>query len=60
MGNHILNYPRQLAHSGPVRGGFNMAQDPPPQPLTLPGAQVQLFQEHTVAQPASFVPGHSY
>ncbi len=26
----------------------------------LPGAQGQLCQEHTVAQPTSFVPGHSY
>ncbi len=52
--------PRQLAHSGPVAGGFNFTQDPPPQPLRLPGDQGQLFQEHTVIQPTSFVPGHSY
>ncbi len=52
--------PRRLAHSGPVAGGFNMAQDPPSQPLRLPGAQGQLCQEHTVTQPTSFVPGHSY
>ncbi len=46
--------------SGPVAGGFNIAQDPPPQPIRLPGAQGQLCQEHTVTQPTSFVPGHSY
>ncbi len=39
--------------SGPVAGGFNIAQDPPPQPLSLPGAQGQLCQEHTVTQPTS-------
>ncbi len=38
----------------------NIAQDPPPQPLRLPGAQGQLCQEHTVTQPTSFVPGYSY
>ncbi len=48
------------AHSGPVRGRFNIAQDPSPQPLMLPGAQGQLCQEHTVTQPTSIVPGHSY
>ncbi len=48
------------AHSGPVAGGFDIAQDHPPQPLRLPGAQVQLCQEHTVTQPTSFVPGYSY
>ncbi len=26
----------------------------------LPGAQGQLFQEHTVTQPTSIIPGHSY
>ncbi len=52
--------PRRLANSGPVAGGFNIAQDPPPQPLKLPGAQGQLCQEHTVTHPTSFVPGHSY
>ncbi len=50
----------QPAHSGPVASGFNIAQDPLPQPLTLPGAQGQLCQEHTITQPASFIPGHSY
>ncbi len=25
-------------HSGPVAGGYDIAQEPPPQPLTLPGA----------------------
>ncbi len=44
----------------PSRRWFNIAQDPPPQPLTLPGAQGQLCQEHTITQPMSFVPGHSY
>ncbi len=58
--NPHTQLPRRLAHSGPVASGFNIAQDPPPQPLTLPGAQGQLCQEHTVTQPASFVPGHSY
>ncbi len=59
-GNLHTQLPRRLAHSGPVAGGFNIAKDPPPQPLRLPGAQGQLFQEYTVTQPASFVPGHSY
>ncbi len=58
-GNRHTPLPRQLAHSGPVSGGFNIAQDPPPQPLRLPGAQGQLRQEHAVTQPTSFVPGHS-
>ncbi len=47
-------------HSGPVRGSFNIAQDPPPQPLKLPRAQDQLCLEHTVTQSMSIVPGHSY
>ncbi len=55
-GNPHTQLPRRLAHSGPVAGGFNIAQDPPPQPLVLPGAQGQLCQEHTVTQPANFVP----
>ncbi len=49
-----------MAHSGPFAGCFNIAQDPPPQPLRSPGAQGQLRQEHTVTQPVSFIPGHSY
>ncbi len=52
--------PRRLAHSGPVRGGFDIAQDPPNQPLRLPGDQGQFCLEHTVTQPTSFIPGHSY
>ncbi len=48
--------PRRLAHSGPVRGSFNIAQDPAPPP----GAQGQLFQEHTVTQPMNIIPGDSY
>ncbi len=59
-GNPHPQLPRRLAHSGPVRGSFNIAQDPPPQPLRLPGAQGQLCQEHTVTQPTSVVPGDSY
>ncbi len=59
-GNPHTQLPRWLAHSGPVAGGFDIAQDPPPQPLRLPGAQGQLCQEHTVTQSASFVPGQSY
>ncbi len=59
-GNPHTQLPRRLAHSGPVAGGFSIAKDPPPQPLRLPGAQGQLWQEHTVTQPMSFVPGHSY
>ncbi len=59
-GSQHTQLPWWLAHSGPVAGGFNIAQDPPPQPLRLPGAQGQLCQEHTVTQPVSFVPGHSY
>ncbi len=58
-GNLHSQLPRRLAHSGPVRGSFNIAQDPP-QPLMFPGAQGQLCQEHTVNQPVSIVPGHSY
>ncbi len=52
--------PRRLAHFGPVAGGFDIVQDPPPQPLRLPGAQGQLFQERTVTQPMGIVPGYSY
>ncbi len=46
----------------PSRGltGLNIAQDPPPQPLRLPGTQGQFCQEHTVTQPTSFILGHSY
>ncbi len=50
-GNPHTQLPRRLAHSGPVAGGFNIVQDPPPQPLRLPGAQGQVCQEHTVTQP---------
>ncbi len=59
-GNSHPQLPRWLAHSGPVRGSFNIAQDPPPQPLRSPGAQGQLCQEHAVTQPTSIVPGDSY
>ncbi len=59
-GNPHTQLPRRLAHSSPVAGGFNIAQNSPPQPLRLPGAQGQLCQEHAVTQPTSFVPGHSY
>ncbi len=38
-GNLHTQLPRRLAHFGPVRGSFNIAQDPPSQPLMLPGAQ---------------------
>ncbi len=41
-GNPHTQLPRRLAHSGPVVGGFNIAQEPPPQPLRLPGAQGQI------------------
>ncbi len=58
-GNPHPQLPRRLAHSGPVRGGFSITQDPPPQPLRSPGAQGQLCQEHTVTQPTSVVPGDS-
>ncbi len=57
-GNPHTQLTWRLAHSGPIAGGFDIAQDPPPQPLRLPGAQGQLCQEHTVT--ASFVLGHSY
>ncbi len=40
--NPHAQLPRRLAHSGPVAGSFDIAQDPPPQPLRLPGAQGQL------------------
>ncbi len=59
-GNPHTQLPRRLAHSGPVTGSFNIAKDPPPLPLRLPGAPGQLCQEHTVPQPMSFVPVHSY
>ncbi len=59
-GNLHTQLPRRLAHSGPVAGGFNIAQDPPSQPLRLPMAQGQLCQEHSVTQPTVFVPGYSY
>ncbi len=36
-GNLHTQQPRRLAHSGPVAGGFNIAQDP--SPLRLPGAK---------------------
>ncbi len=59
--NPHTQLPRRLAHSGPIAGGFDIAQDPPPpQPLRLPGAQGQLCQDYTVTQPTSFFPGHSY
>ncbi len=57
-GNPHTQLSWRLAHSGPIAGGFDIPQDPPPQPLRLPGAQGQLCQEHTVT--ASFVLGHSY
>ncbi len=56
--SHTL--PRRLTHSGPVAVGFHIAQDPPPQPLSLPRAQGQICQEHTVTQPTSLIPGYSY
>ncbi len=59
-GNPHTQQPRWLAHSGPVAGGFKIAQDHSSQPLRLPGAKGQLCQEHTVTQTAIFVPGHSY
>ncbi len=59
-GNPHTQLPRRQAHSGTVAGGFNIAQDSPPQPLMLPDAQGQLCQEHTVTQPMSFVLEHSY
>ncbi len=59
-GNPHTQLPQRRAHSGPVAGGFNIAQDPPPQTLRLPGAQGQLCQEHTVTQPTGFIPGYSY
>ncbi len=53
----ILNYLDDWLIS--VAGGFDIAQDPPPQPLRLPGAKGQLCQEHTVIQPKGIVPGYS-
>ncbi len=59
--NPHTQLPQRLAHSGPIAGGFDITQDPPPpQPLRLPGAQGQLCQDYTVTQPTSFFPGHSY
>ncbi len=48
--NQHPQLPRRLVHSGPVRGSFNIAQDPPPQPLTLPGAQGQLCPANILAE----------
>ncbi len=59
-GNPRTQLPRRLAHSGPFRGIFDIAQYPLLQPLRLPWAQGQFYQEHTVTQSTSFVPGHSY
>ncbi len=59
-GNSHPQLPQRLAHSGPVRGSFNIAWDPLLQPLMLPGAQGQLCQEHNVTQPTSIIFGHSY
>ncbi len=56
-GNPHTPLPRRLAHFGPVAGGFDIAQDSPPQP---PGAQGQLCQELTFTQPTGIVPGYSY
>ncbi len=52
-GNPHTQIPRRLANSGPVAGGFNIAQDVPPQPLRLPGGHGKLCQDHTVTQPTS-------
>ncbi len=52
-GNPHTQIPRRLANSGPVAGGFNIAQDVPPQPLRLPGDHGKLCQDHTVTQPTS-------
>ncbi len=43
-GNPHTQLPRRLAHSGPVAGGFNIAQDPPPLPLGLPGLRVNFVK----------------
>ncbi len=59
-GNPHPQLPRRLAHSGQVRGSFNVAQNPPPQPLMLPVTQGQLCQEYFVTQPTSIFPGDSY
>ncbi len=59
-GNPHPQLPRRLANFGPIRGSFNIAQDPPPQPLMLPVAQGQLSQEYTVTQPMSIVPRDNY
>ncbi len=60
MGIRILNYLDDWLILAQLQVVLTIAQDPPPQPLRLPGAQGQLCQELTVTQPASFVPGHSY
>ncbi len=39
-GNLHTQLPQRLVHSGPVAGGFNIVQDPPPLPLRLPGFRV--------------------
>ncbi len=59
-GNPHSQLPQRLANFGPVAGSFDFTQDPPPQPLRLPGEQGQLCQEHTVTQPTGIIPGYSY
>ncbi len=59
-GIRILNSLDDWLILAQLQAVLTIAPDPPPQPLRLPGAQGQLCQEHTVTQPASFVPGHSY
>ncbi len=58
-GNPHSQLPRRLAHSGSVRGGTALTQNPPPQPLRVPGAQGQSCQERSVPQPTGIVPGNS-
>ncbi len=60
MGIHILNYLDDWLIHVQSQVVLTSHKDPPPQPLRLPGAKGQLCQEHTVTQPTSIVPGHSY
>ncbi len=60
MGTRILNYLDYWLILAQSQALLTSHKDAPPKPIRLPGAQGQLYKGHTVTQPASFVPGHSY
>ncbi len=59
-GNPYSQLPWRLACLGPVRGRTNITQDPPPQPLRVPGTQGQFRQEYAVPQPVNIIPGNNF